>query len=64
MVKNLTWGMVAIFDVIFHNIKMSLFCGPIQWSVAFDVLGVDVTETENIFVPNSNFKMAPVGSLI
>ena len=52
--------MVAIYDVIFHNIKMTLSCGPIQWSVAFVVLGVDVTEAENIFVPNGNVEMAKI----
>ena len=56
--------MVAIYDVVFHNLKMSLVCSPIQWSVAFVVLGVDVTEAEYVFVPNGNIEMAPIGSLI
>ena len=49
--------MVVIFDVVFHNIKLSLDCSPIQWSVAFVVFGVDVTEAENVFVPNGNVEM-------
>ena len=56
--------MVAIYDVIFHNIKMTLDCSPKQWSVAFVVLGIDVTEAENIFVPNDNLEMAIVGSFM
>ena len=62
--RNLTWRMVAIYDVISHNIKMTLDCSPIQWSVAFVVLGVDVTEAENIFVPNDNVEMAISCSLM
>ena len=56
--------MVAILDVIFDNIKMTLVCSPIQWSVAFVVLGVNITEAENIFVPNDNLEMAIVRSLM
>ena len=56
--------MVAILDVIFDNIKMTFSCSPIQWSVAFVVLGVDVTEAENVFVPNGNVEMAIVRSLM
>ena len=56
--------MVAIYDVIFHNIKMSFECSPIQWSVAFVVLGVDVTEAKNVFVPNGNVEMAKIGSFM
>ena len=52
--------MVAIYDVIFDNIKMSFCCGPKQWSFAFVVLGIDVTEAENIFVPNGNVEMAKI----
>ena len=54
--------MVSIYDVIFDNIKMTSPCSPNQWSVAFVVFGVDITEAENIFVPNGNVKMAPIGS--
>ena len=46
--------MVAIYYVIFNNIKVTLGCSQKQWSVAFAVFGVDVTEAENIFVPNGN----------
>ena len=56
--------MVAILDVIFHNIQLSFFSGPIQWSVAFVVLGVNITEAENVFVPNDNVEMAVVGSFM
>ena len=56
--------MVAIYDVIFHNIKMTFDCSPIQWSVAFVVLGVDITEAKNVFVPNDNLEMIIVGSFM
>ena len=56
--------MVAIYDVIFHNIKVSFDCSPKQWSVAFVVLGVDITEAKIIFVPNGNVEMAIFGSLM
>ena len=52
--------MVAIYDVIFDNIKVSFDYSQRQWSVAFAVLWVDVTEAENIFVPNGNVEMAKI----
>ena len=62
--KDLTWGMVAILDVIFDNIKVSFDYSQRQWSNAFAVLGVDVTEAENIFVPNDNVEMTIFSSLM
>ena len=56
--------MVAILDVIFDNIKVSFDYSQRQWSNAFAVFGVDVTEAENVFVPNDNVEMAIVRSLM